>query len=124
MPAAGSGRSRRAHARFEFPKQLWRRLRPNLGYWWFVAAIGGRDGDEILSASEIRCFIRHRAMARIPDSGLRYADEGNLPVVDLGTTKGEPDDWALLPLRPQLGRRRNATAFDGPRRFAAGQSSS
>jgi radical SAM protein with 4Fe4S-binding SPASM domain len=103
--------------RFEFPQLLWQGFRPNLGYWWFVCATSEQGEERIVRRSQLRCVIRHRPIPRLEGSPLRYPDEGNLPVVDLGSWKGAADSAPLFPPRPKLGRRSNPTAFDGPRRF-------
>ena len=52
---------------------------------------GSRSSDPSigLCSSEIRCVIRHHPIPRIAGSGLRYPDQGLLPVVDLGSTTGD-----------------------------------
>jgi radical SAM protein with 4Fe4S-binding SPASM domain len=104
---------------FEIPSRVWSKLQPNRGYWWWLFASDVEGGLRCSTSTEIRCVVRHEPIPRIEGSGLRYPDEGHLPVVDLGSAKtnGNGNGRSLLPPRPRLGRRRGKTAFDGPRRF-------
>jgi radical SAM protein with 4Fe4S-binding SPASM domain len=102
---------------FEFPERVWKAMRPNVGYWWWMFASDADTGIPVSCSTEFRCVIRHRSIPRLADSGLRYPDAGHLPVVDLGSAKGRPEGTRLLPERPRLGKRQHRTVFDEPRRF-------
>jgi radical SAM protein with 4Fe4S-binding SPASM domain len=97
--------------RFALPSGVWDRLRTNLGYWWAVFGISAEHPNRVLRTSEIRCVVRHEDIPRVEGSTLRYADQGFLPVVDLGGNKQA--GWevrAELPQRPKLQSRRHPFA--------------
>jgi hypothetical protein len=79
-------------------------MRPNAGWWWTVFGFSGTDPALVLRSRQIHCFIRHLAAPRIEESCLRYPDEGNLPVVDLGAggearelgTRRTGDPWEII----------------------------
>ncbi len=71
--------------RFRFPTAHWVQLATNTGYWWTVWGVAA-DGSTV-RADEIRCWMRHEALPRVPESSLEYLDEGFVPVRDLGGAK-------------------------------------
>ncbi len=91
-----------ATVQFEVPAEIWDRLRPNLAWWWAVFGLSSSDPSIGLCSSEIRCVIRHQRIPRIAGSGLRYPDQGLLPVVDLGSKNG---------VRPSLTERETGNPF-------------
>jgi radical SAM protein with 4Fe4S-binding SPASM domain len=90
------------HVDLSFPPDVWDRMRTNLGYWWAVVAVTATEHPIGLRPSTTRCMIRHERMERIEGSTLRYPDEGNLPVVDLGGAKQAGWQNGILPARPQI----------------------
>jgi hypothetical protein len=96
-PAARAG----DHVEFQVPPETWARMRPNLGWWWTVLGFAGHDPSIALRSTEVRCVIRHRALPRIPESGLRYPGETAATAVDLGGAR--PPDRDPLPLEPWKG---------------------
>ena len=99
---------------FALPTDVWSRMRTNLGYWWAVFGLSSEDPNRVLRTSEIRCVVRHEDIARVPESTLRYSDQGHLPVVDLGGNKrGGWEERSALPERPKLEPRKHP--FSVPR---------
>jgi radical SAM protein with 4Fe4S-binding SPASM domain len=70
---------------FEIPAAVWDSLRPNVGWWWAVFGFSSSTPGQAVRSSEIWCLIKHRPIARIENSGLRYPDEGHLAPIDLGS---------------------------------------
>src|SRR5205807_10359159 len=69
------------------PAEVWDSLRPNVGWWWVVFGFSSREPERVVRSSEIWCLIKHRAIARIQNSGLRYPDGGHLAPIDLGSVQ-------------------------------------
>jgi radical SAM protein with 4Fe4S-binding SPASM domain len=101
---------------FGFPDEAWTSLRSNFGYWWTVAAAVAGDEPAVLRTTELRCLVRHEPIPRIVGSRLAYADEGHLPVVDLGGNRqyGWREKGAR-PARPAL-RKRTSGLWSDPAR--------
>ncbi len=74
----------------QVPEGLWRRLRPNMGYWWTVWGAPRERGQPALRAAEIRCLIRHSAIPRVAGSTLRYSDQGHTAARYLGGQSRPP----------------------------------
>lgn len=73
-------------ATLKIPRALWKKLRTNLGYWWNVWEVSSsRQSNAKLPAAQ--CLVRHEKLPRVKESKLRYLDEGELAVCDLGGEK-------------------------------------
>jgi len=107
----GCGRAG-AVAEFDIPADAWRRLRPNVGWWWTVLGFSGESPDRVLRSTEIRFLVKHQPIDRIPESGLHYPGEGHLPTIDLGsvTVPGWADGTQPVE-RPALASPRNPTPW-------------
>ena len=108
--------ARHERVRLRIPAAAWKRLTPNLGYWWALFAVPAQAREHTLRSREIRCLVRHAALPRVQGSRLRYADEGHLPVVDLGGEK--QSGWTApreVQARPALAERRNPWPLYQPR---------
>jgi len=55
---------------FAMPTELYRKLRPNMGWWWCVWALVDGQPEATLRAERMRCFIRHQDIPRIEGSTL------------------------------------------------------
>ncbi|GAB4152435.1 MAG: hypothetical protein Fur0037_21200 [Planctomycetota bacterium] len=56
-------------AEFTPDKESWEKLRPNLGWWWCLFAIG-RHGQRSLRSRTVRCLIRRKDLPRVEGSRL------------------------------------------------------
>jgi radical SAM protein with 4Fe4S-binding SPASM domain len=79
---------------FRVPDAEWRRLKPNMGYWWTVWGLRrGSDGfaangskaavdtsSRAVRADEIRCLVRHVPIPRVAGSALYSTKSPHTPV--------------------------------------------
>ena len=69
------------------PGEIWESLRQNVGYWWMAWCIPHDSRFPVVACHSISCLIRHQDYPRLPNSSLRYEDQGFKPITDLGGHK-------------------------------------
>ena len=70
----------------QIPDAIWKRLRPNLGYWWAAWQSTGWQ-KPVVRTQLLNCFSKLQPLTRLEGSTLGYSDEGHLPVTNLGVDK-------------------------------------
>ena len=70
----------------QIPDKIWKRLRPNLGYWWAVWQNAGA-GKPVVRNRLIHCFSKLKPLPRLEGSTLGYTDQGDVPITNLGADK-------------------------------------
>lgn len=86
---------------FTLPDALFSKLTKNAGYWWNVWIRPKNEVKFIYRLAESCCLFAHEHLERIPGSTLKYAQQGELPILDLGVGKKQGwDDQNILPARP------------------------
>jgi radical SAM protein with 4Fe4S-binding SPASM domain len=93
---------------FAVPEAAWAGMRANVGWWWGVFGFAGSGRLRVQMSRALWCIVRHRALPRVPGSGLRYPEMG-ATVVDLGSSARPAGDVSLA-------ERRHGDPWANPRR--------
>jgi len=78
------------------PVHLWEAMSPGAGYWWALFAVS--YNDSWIGMDRARCLVAHRAIPRLPDSGLSFPGDSreDLPAPAPLSPEISPGDYEDL----------------------------